>query len=234
MRIIQGLNPNQEKHDQHGPDIKQRLEPFGVRHPWPDPRRTGVHPHVDRDRDHIASRRHDARYEGRKEQFCDVLLGQDRVNHKHHRGRNENAERAARSKCRCRKPAGVSVFAQLWQGHTAHRGGCRKRRAADRAEPGAGPDRGHGNPAFAMAQKALCRLEQGLAHPAQRCEMAHEQEHRNNRQRVIRERCVGFRFQPRKRQARVPGHDHKPDEPPQKHRQTNRHAQEDQRQQGRK
>ena len=70
-------------------------------------------------------------------------------------------------------------------GDLGHGGGGGDRGAADRAEAGAGDDRRHREPAAQMADEGVGGAEQLLRHAGARDEVAHQDEQRHHRQRVV-------------------------------------------------
>jgi len=70
-------------------------------------------------------------------------------------------------------------------GNFRHGRGGRDRRAADRTEAGAGAHRRHGEAAAQMADAGIGGAEQLLRHARARDEIAHQDEQRHHRERVV-------------------------------------------------
>ena len=134
----------------------------------------------DGDHQHVADGRDDARHKGGQEELGDVLLGQDRINHQGHRGRDENAQGSARSKGGGGKAAGVFVRLEFGQSHLTHGGGGGQRGAADRAKAGAGGYAGHGHAPAPVANEGVARLKQRAREPAVGGKLPHQQEQRHH------------------------------------------------------
>ena len=141
--------------------------------------------------EHVAQHRDEARHHRGHEQFADRLLGEDGVDDQRDRGRDHDAQRAARCKSSGGQAPGIAVTAQLGQRDLSHGRGRGERRAADRAEAGAGADCGHRHAAAAMTEKRADEAEQAAAQAAMRGELTHQQEQRDDYQVVVREPRVG-------------------------------------------
>ena len=226
---------DQREHREHGPDPRQRPPPFGHRHGRARAARLRMAPHVQRDGHHVARRREQPRHDGGEEQLGDVLLGQDRVDHEDDRRREEDAEGAAGGKGRGGEAAGVALPPKLGQNATlAHRRRGGERGAADRAEPRAGTDGGHRHPPPRRCPHPAFRgTKQRCRHARQGRELPHQQEHRNDRQRVAGEGRVGLALEAGEEDVRPAEREVQPAEPAEQHREPHRCAQEDQQQQHR-
>jgi len=122
------------------------------------------------------------------EQLAERLLGQQRIDHQDDARRNQNPERAAGGDGARRELVVIAVAAHFRQRHRRDGGDGGQRRAADRAEAGAGADRGDGQTAAQMADKGVDESEQIARKPAARGEDAHHQEQWDHRQAVIAHR----------------------------------------------
>ena len=142
--------------------------------------------------DAVEQRRHQARDQRRLEQLGDVLLGRDGIDHQDDRGRDQDAERAADRDRAGGKAAVVLVAQQLRQRRPAEGGGGRDRRAADRAERRAGA-RSPPSPARrAGARRQRSAARNSAVRQARLLgERAHQDEQRNDRERVVGELVVG-------------------------------------------
>ena len=149
------------KDQQHRPDIEEVPEALGIGHRFAGTCRFRAQAHIDGNGDDIADSRQNAGHEGGQKQLGDILFGENGVDHQNERGRDENAQRAARCERCGGKAAVIAIAAQLGQGHTAHRRGRCQRGTTDCSEPGTGPDGGHGNAALSMPEPAFRRLEKG-------------------------------------------------------------------------
>jgi hypothetical protein len=165
------------------------------------------------------------------EQRDHVGLDDDGVDDEHDRRRNEDAEGAAGGERAGRQRRLVAVALQLGQGDLAHGGGGRGRGAADRAEAAAGGDRRHGDAAAEPADPGIGAAEKVVAEAAAIGEPAHENEHGEDREVVVRELRVGEVLELAEQDRRT-GEDAGADQPDQDHRIGDGHADRDQRQQG--
>ncbi len=137
------------------------------------------------DRGDVHRRRQNAGQDAGDEQFADVLLGDDAVDREHGRWRQHRAERAAGGDDAGGEALRIAVAAHLGIGDGGERRGSRDRRAGDRREAAAGGDGGDAETAAQMAEEAIGRAEQFAAHAGVRHEGAHQQEHRDDAERVV-------------------------------------------------
>ena len=223
---------HEDEQGQHAPDIAQGAQPAGP------VRALAARPERRPQGDHRANRQHveedpdDARNHTGGEQFADIGLGQDAVDHQQHAGRDQDAEGAAGGDRAGRQPVVVAVTAHRRHGDLRHgrRGG--EAGAADRAEAAAGDDRRHRQAALAMAQKGVGGGVQFLRQAGPGDEVAHEDEQRHHGKLVVDrrvERCLADIGQ-RPPQIHRPAH---ADEADNDHREGDGDAQEGQRQQRR-
>ncbi len=185
---------------------------------------------IDRDGDHVPEHRDQTGDEGRDEQPFDVLFCKDRIDHKHHRRRDQDTQCPASGQSACRQRAGVARTLEFRQGDLAH-GRCRcQRRSANRTEARGGPHCGHGQPALAVAQPRVGCVEQVAGHAATGGEFAHQQEQRDDGEGVVRQRPIKERLQLAVHQACVALDDEGAEEAHDEQRRGEGDAQEDQQQ----
>ena len=84
-----------------------------------------------------------------------------------------------------------------------------------------------------MTEKAFCRFEKRRRHSTKCCKLPHQQEHRDNRQRVTGERGVSFGFEPPERYVETTGDRKYTNKAYKKHGEADGYAREDQHKQGR-
>ena len=147
--------------------------------------RGGIGPHDPLHGEAQQERRENARQDAGGEQLADVGLGHHAVDHHQRRGRNEDAERAAAGDRAGRQAVRIAELAHGRIGDLGHGGGGGDRGAADGAEAGAGAHRRHGEPAAQMADAGVGGAEQLLRHAGPRDEVAHQDEKRHHRERVV-------------------------------------------------
>ncbi len=135
--------------------------------------------------------RDDAGNDAGDEQLADAGLGHDAVDHHDDRRRDQDAERAAGRDRAGGERVAVAVLAHRRIGHLGEGRGGRDRGAADRAEAGAGDDGGHGKPAAPVAEEAVGGVIELVGHPRAHHEVAHQDEQRDDRQRVGQPGLVG-------------------------------------------
>ena len=157
----------------------------------PRRRRQEIRPQLadDHDRDHVHGGGKETRNDAGDEQLADILLGDDAVDRKHGRRRQHGAERAAGG-----DDAGgeglrivVAPHFRIGDGGKGRRGGDRG--AGNSGKAGAGGDGGDAEPALEMADKGIGGAEQFPAHAGIRHEGAHQEEHRDDAERVIGHRA---------------------------------------------
>ena len=157
-------------------------------------------PHDDDQR--IVDRRDGAGNEARQQERADRLLDDDAVDHQDGAGRDQRGERAARRHGGRRQPLVVAVAQHLRDrdaGEHRSRGGAGARH---RAEARRGEDRRHRKPARQAAEPAARRVEGALGQAGMERQVADQDEHRQDRQRVVRRFLVGE--QPGETGARAP------------------------------
>ena len=172
----------------------------------------------------VERRGEQARYQRRHEQLGDVLLGRDGVDDQDDRRRDQDAQRAADRERAGGQGLVVATAPQLRQCRPAHGRRRRDRRAADRAECGAGADRRHGEPAATFADDRLGGPKQIARKSGPFCQGTHQDEQRDHRERVIGEQIVRRRLQPREECAGV-GQKHIADATDGEHGEPDRHPQ---------
>ena len=150
--------------------------------------------HHDGDRDAVEDRGKKARDESGLEQLGDVLLGRDGIDDEDDGGRDEDAERAADGNGAGGKAGVVAVAGELGQRGAAEGGRRGDGGAADGAEGGAGPDDGHGEPAAHASGKHLGGLEQRGREARSLGQRPHQDEERNDGQRIVRKLIVRVRL----------------------------------------
>ncbi len=136
------------------------------------------------DRGHHQRRAHQARQHAGGEELADVGLGDDAVDDHDRRRRDHDAQRAAGRDDAGGQVGRIAVPLHLRIGHLGHRRRGGDRRAADRAEAGAGDDGGVGQPAAHMADEGEGSAEQLVRQPGTGDEVAHQDEQRHHAQRV--------------------------------------------------
>ena len=173
---------------------------------------------------------HEARDERRRIELDQRLLGDDRIDRDQHRGRNQHVERAGRGHRAGREGRVVAVPPHLRDRDLRERRRGRDRRAADRAEQRAGADRGIRQRAADAGEHRVAGLEQLGRHVAARGDRAHQDEQRNDRQRIGAGELIGHEAE--HLQRRRPAVDRGvAEEARGRERHRDRHAQEDQHQQ---
>ncbi len=95
-------------------------------------------------------------------------------------------------------------------------------------KPAQAPTACHRNAALSVPQKGGGRVEQCLAHPATRRKLPHQQEKRDDRQRIVRIGVPGEHLHLRQDRRPFPEHEIGADDPGAEHGGADRHAQEDQ------
>ena len=186
---IDTAHHDDEQH-QHAPDPAQRAEPLGPgrrRGGWAE---LGVDPGDHRDRARIEDDAQDAGDDPRGEQLADIGLGHDAVEHQRDAGRDQDAQGAAGGDRAGRQAVGIAEAAHRRHRDLGHGGGGREARPADRAEPAAGNDRRHRQPATAVPEPLVGRLVEVVADPRPGDEIAHQDEQRQHRE-VVDHRHVG-------------------------------------------
>ena len=159
--------------------------------------------HGGRVADHADEAGHDAGGEER----ADVGFGRDAVDHHDDRGRDQDAQRAARRDRRRGEAVGVAELPHRRDRHPAHRDRRCDRRAADRREAAAGDDGRHAEAAAVVADEGLRGAEELLRDAGARDQVAHEDEERNYREVVAQRRAD--RREADHREGRCPAHDHR-------------------------
>ena len=155
--------------------------------------------HHEGDHDTIEGRRQKAGDQRRHEQLGDVLLGRDRIDDQDDGRRNEDAESAADRDGAGGEARLVSDATKLRQrgAGEGRRGG--DRRAADCAERRARADERHGQPTAKSAEcdtgstKQVGRETRALGH------RAHQNEKRDDGERVVGELVIGVRLHVREK-----------------------------------
>ena len=178
------------EHEQRkrGPDVAQRPEPLAPAAGRARRQKARPQDADGGDRQHVHRDREQARKNAGDEQLADVLLGDEAVDGEHRRGRKDGAERAAGGDHARGEGLRIVVSPHLGIGDGGEGCGGRDRRAADRGEAGAGRDRRQAQPAPPMPDEAVGRPEQFAAHAGSRDKRAHEQEHRDDAERVVGDR----------------------------------------------
>ena len=169
---------------QHAPDAPEGSK--ALDHGQPFPRRAGRRVEMDGDDDgaDVAADREQPRQDAGDEQLADVLLRQDAVDDHHHRGRDQDAERAAGGDRTRGERVGVAEALHRRHRHLGHGGGRGDRRARDGREAAARDDGGHGEPAAPVPQEGMGGLVQLLRQSGPRDQIAHQHEQRHDRERV--------------------------------------------------
>ncbi len=124
------------------------------------------------------------RHDAGCEQLADVRLRGHAIDHHDHRGRDQDAQRAARRHGGGGELVAVTEAAHFGNGYLAHGGRRGHAGAADGAECAAGRDGGHGHTAAAAADHGLRGAEQIARDAGARDQVAHEHEQRQDDQRV--------------------------------------------------
>ena len=140
---------------------------------------------------HVEPGQDEARNERRRIKLDQRLLGDDGVDRDQHRGRDQHVERAGRGHRAGRERRVVAVAPHLRDRHPRERRGGRDRRAADRAEQRAGADGGIGERAAHAGEHRVAGLEQLGRHVAARGDRAHQDEQRNDRERIGAGELIG-------------------------------------------
>ncbi len=168
---------------------------FALRHPF------GAQARNDGDHDRVEDHRQQARHHPGREELGDVDLGHDPVEHQDHRGRDHDAQRAPRRDEAGGDPGLVAGAAHLGQCHLRHRGGRGHRRTVDGREAAASRHRGQRQAAAAVVQPGAAGREQLGTHARMGREGAHQDEHRDDDEVVVRQhrqRHVGQQVQARR------------------------------------
>ena len=159
------------------------------------------------------------------EQLADVRLGDDAVDHHDRRRRDHDAQRAAGGDDAGRQVVGVAELLHRRVGDLAHRRRGGDRRAADRAEAGAGEHRRVRQAAAHVADERIGGAEQLVRQPGAGDEVAHQDEQRHHATACRRSRS---RRPPAPRWRRVAAQPRirpEADEADEAHREGQRHAQ---------
>ncbi len=159
------------------------------------------------------------------EEFADARLGHDAVDHHDRRRRDQDTERAARGDRADGELIRIPVVAHRRVCDFRHRRRGGDRRAANRAETGARHHGGHRQAAAQMPDEGVRGAVQLLRHAGARDEVAHQDEQRNDRERVLEPRLVddGRCRGHRRPEALHPPQSEKTHQP---HRERDRHANE--------
>ena len=175
------------KHEQQQrrPDVAQRRQPLRPGRARPGRQKARPRAADDRDRHHVHRGGEHARQDAGDEQLADVLLGDDAVDREHGGRRQHGAERAAGGDHAGRERLRIAVAPHLRIGDGRERRRGRDRRAGDRGEAAAGRDGGDAESAAPMAEKGVGGAEQLAAHAGVGDERAHQQEHRDDAERVV-------------------------------------------------
>ena len=134
--------------------------------------------------EHVEAGEDEAGNDRRRVELGQRLLGHDGVDRDQHRGRNEHVERSRRGDGAGGERRLVAVAAHLRDRHPGERGGGRDRGAADRAEQRAGADRGVRQRAADAGEHRVGGLEQLGRHVGARGDRAHQDEQRDDRERI--------------------------------------------------
>jgi hypothetical protein len=169
--------------------------------------------------------RDEARQDAGGEQLADAGVGHDPVDDHDGRRRDQDAERPARGDRADRELVGIVVLAHRRIGDLGHRRRGRDRRAADRAEACAREHGRHRQAAAQVADDGVAGAVELLRHAGAGDEVAHQDEERHHRQRVLEARLVDDRRRRRHRRAEA-AHPPQAEEADQAHRDRDRHAQE--------
>jgi hypothetical protein len=123
------------------------------------------------------------------EQFADILLGDEAIDHQHRRGRQHGAERAADRDHAGRERLRIVETAHFRIGDRRKRRGGRDRRAGDRGERPARCDRRNAEAASPMTDERVGGPKQLAADAGDRNESAHQQEHRDDAEGIVGHRA---------------------------------------------
>ena len=187
------MPPDHDQRDQqHRPDLRAAPRPRLPDCAGTGGASSGAAAHGPGDRQHVEQRRHQARHKRRHEQLGDVLLGGDGVDDQDDRRRDEDAERAAdreragreagRRSRSAAAPAAPPGRRWPWSRPTSRRSRrtpCRRQITAIASPP------------RDAADKASRGREQAGATCRPLGERAHQDEQRDDRQRVVGELVVG-------------------------------------------
>ena len=175
-------NRNSSSGDQTSPIalMRSRQELRG-----PAGRKPGLHSADDRDGDHMHHDREQAGNDAGDEQFADILLGDEAVDHQHGGWRQHRAQRAADRDHAGRERLRIFEAPHLGIGDGGECRGGRDRRAGDRGESAAGGDRRDAEAAAPMPDECIRGAKQLAADAGDRNECAHQQEHRNDAERIV-------------------------------------------------
>ena len=135
------------------------------------------------------------------EQAADGLLGQDGIDDKAGRGRDQKAKRAPRRHRAGGQRVAVTQPLHFRQGDLADGDGSRHRRPRDRRKQRAADHRGRGKPAPKASDPCECRVIKAARKPRLRGHVAQQDEHRHDDQRIVRDRAIAFGQQDRARRA---------------------------------
>ncbi len=160
---------NRSRHDERGPRRAPVRMPPGGAHDGPAEQ----------------ERAEDARQDARGEELADVGLGEDAVDD-HDRGRRDHDPERARARHRAGRE--LVVVAEALHGrvrHLGHGGRGRDGGAADAAEARRGPHGGHREAAAKVPDEGVGGAEELLRHAGAGDEVAHQDEERHHRERVV-------------------------------------------------
>jgi hypothetical protein len=137
-------------------------------------------PAQQRDRDDEQRQQQQAGKDAGKEQPADRLFGENRVDDKAGRGRNQDTQRAARSDDAGRELGVIVEAVHLGERHLAHGQGRRNGRARKRGEAAAADHRRRGEAAPNLPDDGVGGIVELAAHAGDRGDIAHQDEEGND------------------------------------------------------
>ena len=215
---------HKNKQCDHGPQTLERVEALtpavdgAARHDM------GLPPAQIAHNTEIEKNAEKARDDPGEEKLLHIGLGHEAVEHEYDRGRNHDAQRAPGRDDTSGKASVIARTPHFRQRNLAHSCGCGDGRAVDGGEPAAGKDSSEGQSARAVPDPRVAGIEELAAHAGLRGEGAHENEHRDDAQVVVRQH--GERYICQQIQTRTPaGDDRKPQHADYAHGHADRHPQ---------
>ncbi|MCY1540804.1 hypothetical protein D9M68_764630 [compost metagenome] len=168
----------------HGPQGAQQRAPVHLHALRARGRLRRVAPNHVANRDHVPDDGHEARHDAGREQHADVGLRGHAVDHHDHRGRDQNAQRAACGNSGGGQLVAIAEAAHFGDGDLPHGGRRRHTGATDGAKAAAGDHGGHRHTAAAPPDQGLRSAEQVTRNAGARHEVAHQDEQRQYDERV--------------------------------------------------